>query len=223
MEFVEYIDADMLMLSMAQVLARELRAALARRERALFAVPGGTTPGPVFDLLSAAELDWERVDVLPGDERWVPEDHPRSNAGQLRARLLRGKAAPARLVPLWQPGLSIAEGAAAASVALEGALPIDLALVGMGADMHTASLFPGAEGLAAALAPDAPAVVPITAPGAPEPRLSLSAQALREAFSLHVLITGAEKREALERARKSDPSEAPIAAILGRATVHWAP
>ena len=64
---------------------------------------------------------------------------------------------------------------------------------------------------------------PQSAPGAPEPRVTLSARVLREAFALHVLITGQEKREALERAQKLSPEEAPIAALLGQATVHWAP
>lgn len=223
MNFVEYSDADMMMISLARQLSRDLREALLRRDRALFAVPGGNTPGPVFDMLAAVEMDWDRVDVVPGDERWLPEDHPRSNAGQLRARLLRDKAAAATLLPLWREGLTPEEGAPALSEALAAHLPVDVALVGMGADMHTASLFPGAEGLEAALASDAPAVLPITAPGAPEPRVTLSARVLKEAFALHVLITGAEKREAIERAQKLSPMEAPIAALLGQATVHWAP
>ena len=222
MEFVEYTDSDMLMLSLARILARDLREALARRERALFAAPGGTSPGPVFDMMAAVDLEWDRIDVVPGDERWVPEDHPRSNAGQLRARLLRGKASAARLLPLWRD-LPPAEGAVAASTDLEPLLPLDVALLGMGTDMHTASLFPGAPELAAALASDAPVVLPITAPGAPEPRVTMSARALKSAFALHVLILGPEKRAALERAQKLSPMEAPINALLSQAIIHWAP
>jgi len=175
MDFIEYSDADMMMLSLARILSRDLREALLRRDRALFAVPGGTTPGPVFDMLSAVDIDWDRVDVVPGDERWLPEDHPRSNAGQLRARLLRGKASAAHLLPLWRD-LPPAEGAALSAADLEPLLPIDVALVGMGADMHTASMFPGAPELALALANDAPVIVPITAPDAPEPRVTMSAR-----------------------------------------------
>ncbi|MFN4098607.1 MAG: 6-phosphogluconolactonase [Pararhodobacter sp.] len=223
MDFIDYADSDMMMLSLARELGRHLREALLRRERALFAVPGGTTPGPVFDLLSAVDLDWDRVDVVPGDERWLPEDHPRSNAGLIRARLLRGKASPARLLPLWCDVATPEEGAPLLAEVLDPLLPLDVALVGMGADMHTASLFPGAEGLAAALASDAPSVLPIAAPGVPEPRVTLSARVLRDAFALHVLITGDEKRTAIERAAKLSPTEAPIAALLSKATVHWAP
>lgn len=222
MDFIDYSDSDMLMLSLARILARDLREALARRERALFVVPGGTSPGPVFDMMAAVDLDWSRVDVVPGDERWVPEDHPRSNAGQIRTRLLRGKAAAARLLPLWRD-MSPEQGAAEASAEIEPLLPADVVLLGMGADMHTASLFPGAPELAAALAPDAPLFLPITAPGAPEPRVTMSARALKSAFALHVLITGAEKRAALDRAQKLPPAEAPVHAVLSQASVHWAP
>lgn len=223
MEFRDYADSDMMMLSLAQRLARDLREALGRRERALFAVPGGTTPGPVFDMLSAVDLEWDRVDVIPGDERWVAEDNARSNAALIRARLIRDKARAARLIPLFRPVATPEEAIDDLTETITPLLPVDVALVGMGADMHTASLFPGAEGLARALAPDAPPVLPITAPGAPEPRVTLSARVLRGAWSVHVVITGDEKCAALERARKLDPIEAPIAALLGEAMVHWAP
>ncbi|WP_127109677.1 6-phosphogluconolactonase [Pararhodobacter zhoushanensis] len=223
MDFIEYSDSDMMMLSLARQLSRDLREALARRDRALFAVPGGNTPGPVFDMLAAVDLDWDRVDIVPGDERWLPEDHPRSNAGQIRARLMRGKASAARLISLWRDVPTPEEGAAEIADTLDALLPVDVALVGMGADMHTASLFPGANNLEAALAAHAPSVLPITAPGAPEPRVTLSARVLKDAFALHVLITGAEKRTALEQAQKLSPMEAPIAALLHNATVHWAP
>ncbi|WP_417586207.1 6-phosphogluconolactonase [Pararhodobacter oceanensis] len=222
-DFIDYPDTDMMMLQVARTLSRDLRDALGRRERVVFAVPGGSTPGPVFDLLAAADLEWARIDILPGDERWVPEDHARSNARLIRERLLRDKAAAARLIPLWRPLPAPADAMEEVNAALSDNLPIDVALVGMGADMHTASLFPGADNLDLALSDDAPAALPISAPGADEPRVTLSARVLAEAYALHVLITGEDKREAYQKARKLSPIEAPIAAILGDATVHWAP
>ena len=102
-------------------------------------------------------------------------------------------------------------------------LPIDICLLGMGADMHTASLIPGAEGLEAALDPHAPILVPIRAKGEEEARVTLSARVLAGAVCTHLMITGARKRTALERARHLRPLEAPVAAVLGNATVHWAP
>lgn len=223
MELIEYLDPDMMMLSLAQRLSRELREALSRRDRALFVVPGGATPGPLFDLMSAADLDWERVDVVPGDERWVPEDHPRSNAAQIRGRLLRSKAASAHLIALYRPLPRPDEALDDLCALLDPLLPIDIALLGMGPDMHVASLFPGAADLAAALATDAPPVVAVTAPGADEPRVSLSARVLRAAYAVHVVIIGTEKRAALLRAQTLPAEIAPVAAVLDHAIVHWAP
>ncbi|ROU04079.1 6-phosphogluconolactonase [Histidinibacterium lentulum] len=221
MELKEYPDAEMMMMDLADRLASELRAALAQRDTVSLAVPGGTTPGPVFDVLSGMGLDWDRVHVMLTDERWVPEDSPRSNTRLLRERLLTGRAAAARLVPLYLPGAEPEDRLDEIAEGLAPALPLDVVLLGMGADMHTASLFPGADRLEEALTGSAP-VVAMRAPGAPEPRVTLSARVLREAMSLHIVITGREKREALERARHLTPQEAPVAAVLKQAMVHWA-
>jgi 6-phosphogluconolactonase len=88
--------------------------------------------------------------------------------------------------------------------------------------MHTASLFPGADRLDEALSPTAPILLPMRAEAAGEPRVTLTAPVLRAAFNIHLLITGAEKRAALDRALSLSPAEAPVRAILDTATVHWA-
>lgn len=221
MQVNTYPDRDTLMRQLADQLAGELALALDQQPRAVFAVPGGTTPGPIFDHLSGVDLDWSRVDILPGDERWVPEDNPRSNAAQIRARLIQNRAASARLIPLYRPVETpdLAEDQIATDVA--ELLPLTIALVGMGTDAHTASLFPGATALPRALSSDAPAAMAITAPGAPEPRITLSAAALKSAAHIHVLITGDEKRDVIEAAQTADPLTAPIAALLDQANVHW--
>ncbi|MEL6118547.1 MAG: 6-phosphogluconolactonase [Pseudomonadota bacterium] len=222
MTFHEYPDLDMLALRLADQLASNLRQALDRTETVLFVVPGGTTPGPIFDTLSAVDLEWARVRVLLSDERWVPEDDPRSNTKLVRERLLTGRAAAAQLVPLHEEGLTPHAALEKLTEGVEPTLPIDVCLLGMGADMHTASLFPGAPGLNAALGPEAPILTVQTPDGQPETRISLSARVLRDAVALHVVITGAAKKEAVERAVHLPPEEAPIAALLDRADIHWA-
>lgn len=217
MELVEYMDTDMLALQLARRIVSDLRQALNRRERAVLAVPGGTTPGPVFDLLGGLDLDWSRVDILPTDERQVGPDNPRSNARLVRGRLMTDGAAAARLIPLWhpdQPPEAVAEAVAAV-------LPVDVAVVGMGADGHVASLFPGGDNLARALAADAPPVLPMQAPAAPEPRVTLTLPVLRDAFAVHLLVTGAEKRKVIDGAKGKDPATLPVAGLLDLATVHW--
>ena len=101
MNIKDYPDQDMLAIDVAGALAEDLTLALEHEERVLFVVPGGTTPGPVFDDLCAADLDWARVDVLLSDERWLPEVHVRSNTRLVRERLLTDRAAAARYLPLY--------------------------------------------------------------------------------------------------------------------------
>lgn len=217
-----YPDAEMMAIDVANKLAGELTAALEHEERVLFVVPGGTTPGPIFDDLCEADLDWSRVDVLLSDERWVPEVHVRSNTRLIRERLLVGRAAQARYLPLYAAGHPPEEALAELETNIVPNLPIGVCLLGMGSDMHTASLFPGAAGLEAALAKDAPILMPIEADGAPEPRITLTAHVLNEALAKHVVITGQQKRAAYEAALRLSPLEAPIRAVLNGATVHWA-
>lgn len=223
MNLIEYADADMLALNLAQTLAGALENMLFHEERVTLVVPGGETPGPIFDNLCAADIEWSRVDVMPSDERWLPEVHVRSNARLIHQRLLTGRATSARFHPLYNGTESPEDGLPEIESGLIPCLPISVLLLGMGGDMHTASLFPGGEGLARALEPDAPILVPIRAENAPEPRISFSARVLNEALNKHLVITGTKKRNALEKALHKTPQEAPVAAILSDCTVHWAP
>lgn len=222
MNFIAYPDRELMMLALADSIAGELADFLRRDGRASFCVPGGTTPGPVFDTLSGVDIDWANVTVFLNDERWVAEDNPRSNTRLLRERLLQGQAAPARLVPLYAASEQPEDALEALSEGIKPHLPISVLLLGMGADMHTASLFPGADRLTEALSPDAPILLPMRATAAGEPRVTLTAPVLQGAMVTHILIAGAQKREALERAQHLSPLEAPINAVLENATVHWA-
>lgn len=222
MEFKEYPDREMLALSLADRMAGQLGQYLRTNPGASLCVPGGSTPIPVFETLSGADIDWDRVTIFLGDERWVDGDHKRSNGRLLRRHLLRDRAAAASCIDLYTGDPRPEDGADAVSQKIAVHLPITVALLGMGNDMHTASLFPGADRLAEAMAADAPPLMAIRAPGAGEPRLTLTRPVLAGAMHLHVLILGPEKREAIERAQKMDPLEAPIRAFLDMATVHWA-
>jgi len=229
-----YPDRDTLMRGLAELVADQLRAAHASRmhaaaggrRRVTLAAPGGTTPSPFLAALSEADLAWGDVDVLPTDERMVPEMSERANSRLIRATLLQNAAAAAHLLHYHPVGTRLEVFLDAIRARIAATLPIDVLVLGMGADMHTASLFPGAPGLAEALAPDAPTLVRVEPPGEPEARLTLSAPVLRAASVIHILITGADKLAALDAALIDGPVEAaPVRAVLTApcpVTVHYA-
>lgn len=221
MKFVEHSDIPTMMVEIGSILRDQLAAELANSGSATLAVPGGTTPGPIFDVLSQADLDWAHVAVMLTDERWVPETSDRSNTRLIKSRLLTNKASAATYLPLFADGGTAEEKLPELSAVIVPNLPISVCLLGMGADMHTASIFPEADKLSEALT-GTDILYPMRAPGAPEPRITLSADALKSAKNIHIVITGAEKRAALDKALTLDPIDAPVAAVLANATVHWA-
>ncbi|MBL4766662.1 MAG: 6-phosphogluconolactonase [Rhodobacteraceae bacterium] len=222
MNFREYPDRDMLAIDLANVLAGEIETCLLTHDQVSFVVPGGTTPGPIFDVLCAADIDWSRVHIMPSDERWVEPDDPRSNARQIRDRLLVNRAAMAQLVPLYADAEQPEDVLGAIAASLEPHLPISVLLLGMGDDMHTASLFPGVDGLATALDSQAGTLGIMRPESVPEARVTLTAQVLDGALSKHLVIFGTDKRAALDRATSLPPEQAPVNAVLSGMTVHWA-
>jgi 6-phosphogluconolactonase len=223
MNLIEYPDRELMMMQVADTLVGQLKTHLDHNDIVTLAVPGGTTPGPVFDTLSAMHLDWARVRILLTDERWVPEDDPRSNTALIRQRLLVDRAAAAEFIPFYQDDMSAEDGCKVASDLVAPLLPISVLVLGMGADMHTASLFPGAPGTRAALVEDAPPLLPVAPPDQDIQRVTLTAPVLRSALETHVMITGDEKRDALRHAQGLLPEEAPIATVLSGGMFHWAP
>jgi len=218
--FSEYSSPEIQAKALAAIVAGQLALGLAHKGHATLAVPGGTTPRLFLKLLSQAAIDWANVSVMPTDERCVPEDSERSNARLLRDLLLQGPAAEAELIPLFTPD----ETDPAAVVAAH--LPLDVCVLGMGADKHIASLFPEGDTLARALDPSCPDVsMTLNAPATTEPRVTLTAPVLRAAKHVHLLITGEDKLAAFEAASHlGDWHDAPVRAILtltGEVTVHY--
>ncbi|MDE2597420.1 MAG: 6-phosphogluconolactonase [Sphingomonadales bacterium] len=185
--------------AVADWIAGRLETALATSEGTIaITVPGGSTPFPIFAELAQGPLDWSRIAVWPGDDRVVPEDHPASNVGRIRALL---------------------EPAGAQVTALrEGLVPPHFAVawLGMGADGHIASLFPNTDPqvddalLLRRLTPD-----PLP-PEAPFDRISLTIPALLDSDALLFVMRGAEKQALFEAAARGE-NDLPIARLLGAA------
>jgi 6-phosphogluconolactonase len=217
----EFADAEALAHGLADWTAERLRAAIAARGVALLIVSGGKSPARFFELLSDMELDWTRVAVTLADERRVADDSPRSNARLAREKLLRNRAAAANFTPLADVRLPGDQELAAASARVAHLpLPADVVVLGMGDDGHTASWFPGAEGLAEAMDPGARQLVaPIVAADAGEPRLTLTGRVILRARAIALEIEGEAKLATFATALESGPEEAmPIRAVLRRAT-----
>lgn len=223
MKISEYPDRDMLAIDVASAIAGDLEMHLLHHDTAALAVAGGTSPAPIFDDLCAANLDWSRVHVMATDERWVPMESERSNARLIRERLLTDRAAAAHFLPFHVPAREPEEVLAEVESQISPKLPLSVVLLGMGEDMHTASLFPGVVGLEQALAADAPILAVLRPDSQPEPRISLSAPVLDGALSKHLVIYGEAKKKALDKALSLPPEQAPIQAVLSEMTVHWAP
>ncbi len=198
----------------------ELRTILDEKGKAVLAVAGGSTPGPFFDALSAEELDWANVTVMPSDERFVDETSDRSNARLIKARLLKNRASIAGFATLYAQAETPEAALPVIQAAVSEHMPLDICVLGMGADMHTASLFPGGDNLDAALADDAPDALTMRPMGDLEARITLSAKAINTAQYVHVLICGVDKSDALSVAMKAGPvTDAPIRSILSHSNV----
>lgn len=213
----EFADGEELAKGLTDWTAKRLREAIASRGVALFIVSGGKSPARFFDLLSNLDLDWPRVSITLADERRVADDSPRSNARLVRERLLRNRAEAANFTPLADVRLPADRELAAASARIANLpSPADVVVLGMGDDGHTASWFPGADGLADAMDPAARQLVaPIVAADAPEPRLTLTGRVILRARAIALEIQGEAKLATFATALKPGPEDAmPIRAVL---------
>ncbi|MEQ1901959.1 MAG: 6-phosphogluconolactonase [Devosia sp.] len=225
----DFRDKQALADTLADTVAADLAAAVKARGTATLAVSGGSTPARFFAALSCRDIvPWDRVTVTLVDERWVDETSERSNARLVKVNLLTGPAQRARFVPLYRGGATPdAAAITRTNKALDAMGPLDVAILGMGNDGHTASFFPGGDTLTAALTADGSAIA-INAPGAGEPRVTLTLKRLLAARALYLHIEGEEKVQTLERAEAEGPVEAmPVRAILRQTqtplTIFWCP
>lgn len=200
--------------AVAAYIVETLQRAIDQRGRASLALSGGRGPALFLRQLEQSSLAWEQVSITLVDERWVPADDPQSNAGLIQ-RCLPGVLQRANWLPLYR-GQGLAADADTAGAMLEALLPLDVVVLGMGEDGHTASLFPDMPGLDDYLSPQAgPLCIAVPAEGERLARLSMTARAIGTAGVQLLVISGENKRRTLDQAlQQQDARAMPIEAFL---------
>lgn len=208
---------------LAQDIAQRLVAAIQARGFAVLSVSGGKSPVALFEALRVIDIDWSRVRVTLVDERCVPRIHPDSNALLVQTRLLQDLAAKAQLVFMvtstTEPLDSPAVQAKVAGLALSAAGSADVLVLGMGADGHTASLFPEAPNLADALDmrnTHSCVAIALKNPPASAPYARITQTLAQILSSRHIVLplTGADKLNTLQQAWKLTNPALPISFVL---------
>lgn len=207
-------------------IAELLENRLEHQPRASLVVSGGSSPLDCFGALASTRLDWERVDVLLSDERWVPPDHDDSNEKLAREALLVGAASAANLKPVYAAGVSPEERCDDLQDPLP-VLPFSCSLIGMGADGHFASLFPDADNLDLGLDVESGRLyIPVATDASPHPRVSMTLAGISRSDEIVLLFFGNDKLAVYEQAR-ADANGFPVSKLLRQkrapVRVFWAP
>jgi len=206
-----------------------IESALDARDEALIALPGGTTPGPIYEKLAKAKLNWKRVTIIPTDDRLVAVNDPMSNIAMIARHFI---PLGARVIPIVSESATDYKGAGNAANARLSDLkwPPDLVWLGIGADGHVASLFPGPDLNDAIEAPAsrrAIGILPDPMPeNAPVARVSLTRSAILSARALIIVGSGETKRAVLEQAledgaRSTVPAGLVLADCELPVDIHW--
>lgn len=198
-----------------------LKHALQTRGQASLLVSGGSSPKPVYEQLSQSDLDWENVTVSLVDERWIPEGAEGSNASFIKDTLLQNKASIASFVPMVNDAKNAEVGAPAISDIFDIAFaePIDVCVMGMGTDGHTASWFPHSPTISTALDIDgADSLVWQDATGQAggsgfNDRITVSLPVVMRAKNTCLLIPGAAKKAVWDSSADKDVYDAPVTTL----------
>lgn len=209
-------DQQVLAQKLAVSVAKQLQKVLTEKGKACLAVSGGTTPIAFFQQLSLAELEWSRVTIILVDERWLPIDHDESNEKLVRDYLLQNNAKRGYFLGLKNSAQLPSEGIMDCETQLRTQVDdIDVVVLGMGQDGHTASWFKDSQQLTALLDADTAAwCLPVEDEFLPQPRMSLTWRFLKRAKKIYLHFCGEEKNQVFLQACKEKTQALPVSHIL---------
>ena len=220
-------NSESLAVDLSQNIKEVLLETIKKRGRASMAVSGGSTPVPLFVALSHLVIDWSKVDLTLVDDRWVESGHKGGNELLVKSHLIKNKAGNVNFIPLKNNALTAKEGQASSEEALKSfTLPFDIVVLGMGADGHTASLFPCSEEIRSAMDLDNNDCLVATTPiSAPYERLGMTAKSIMDAKRVFLHLNGSSKLHTLEKAMElKDVYKMPIYAFLDDGLdIYWSP
>jgi 6-phosphogluconolactonase len=224
----EFEQRQLLDEALADKVAALLTAALESKGKASIAVSGGSTPKGFFQALSKKKLAWQAITITLADERWVDIDSSDSNTKLVHEYLMQNEAVKAKFFHLKQGEIINDETLTDLNLAAnQQILPLDVLILGMGEDGHTASLFPCSDEITQCLANDSQALLKVTPKTAPHQRISFSFAALAQSKNTFLHISGISKKQVLAKAIAGQVcKEMPIRAFLQapniNTQVYWA-
>ena len=205
-----------------QLMVESIQSAISERDRATVALSGGSTPKPLYESLVNADIPWEKLYIFWGDERYVPHDHPKSNARMTAEAWLDHVAIPEENI-FRVPTSAKAPVADAATYAktlrdffATDTINIDFVLQGMGDDGHTASLFPLTQAL------DVRDRLVTVGNHDGEPRITFTVPLINQGRKVVFLVSGENKQQALSQVFSSDADDHKYPSkLIQPANPHW--
>ena len=225
----EFNSTEELDNNLSKYIERILKQSLQDNFQTSLVMSGGSTPKGLFQLLSNTKIDWSKILITMADDRWVDVSHKDSNERLVKDLMLRNHAKNAKFVSLKSACTSASDGAMELEYSFPKISSFSLVILGMGADGHTASLFPNTESLRQGIDLNCSQQFIASMPNdAPHMRISMTASRLLAADEIIIHITGDKKRKVLDKAFSgTDAAEIPVRIILNQTkvpvTVFWSP
>ena len=197
-EFKVYKTAEAVAQAAADYLLQQIKSCVEKKGQCHVVLPGGSTPARCLEILAGKSLPWKKIHWYPGDERCYPVGHSERNDTMILAKLFSQQQNASENFHPIPAELGPEQGAESYAALIDTTGDMDIVLLGMGEDGHTASLFPGNAALE-----NKHSVVPVYhAPKAPDERISFGLNTLRNAGECIVIATGKNKRDALEKIKQ---------------------